>query len=88
MKYVVLLAAAYAAGQLRFPSDGALPVDDDEAQKLIDAGVATDVTADFAEAAEPVEPTPAPIPETAPASEPQTTAESKPAARRRSAPQE
>ena len=50
MKYLKLRVDAYVNGALRYTGDGVQQVDDDEAQRLIDAGLAEDVSADFAEA--------------------------------------
>jgi len=47
MKFVTLLTAAYVGGSLRHPHEGVLHVEDAEADKLVDDGVATDVTDDF-----------------------------------------
>ena len=47
MKFINLLTAAYAGGQLRHPHEGVLHVEDAEAEKLVTDGVATDVTDDF-----------------------------------------
>ena len=57
MAYLKLLRRAYVQGQFLSPDDGVVIVDDaDEAQRLIAAGTAEDVSADF-------EPTPAPAPD-------------------------
>lgn len=55
-KMISLLAAAYVAGLLRHPDEGALPATDDEARRLIDEGKAIDVTADFGDVASDVAP--------------------------------
>lgn len=48
MKIISLLGAAYVNGVLRHPHEGAIPVDDSEATRLIDdEALATDVTSDF-----------------------------------------
>lgn len=47
MKFVSLLTSAYVGGRLRHPHEGALHVDDSEAEKLVKDGVATDVSDDF-----------------------------------------
>lgn len=47
MKFVSLLTSAYVGGRLRHPHEGALHVDDAEAEKLVEDGVATDVSDDF-----------------------------------------
>lgn len=47
MKFVSLLTSAYVGGRLRHPHEGALHVDDAEAEKLVRDGVATDVSDDF-----------------------------------------
>lgn len=47
MKFITLLTSAYAGGRLRHPHEGALHVDDAEAEKLVRDGVATDVSDDF-----------------------------------------
>lgn len=47
MKFISLLMAAYVGGSLRHPHEGALHVEDAEAEALVADGVATDVTDDF-----------------------------------------
>ncbi|KQM92225.1 hypothetical protein ASE70_15030 [Sphingomonas sp. Leaf22] len=47
MKFVSLLTSAYVGGNLRHPHEGALHVEDAEAEKLVADGVATDVSDDF-----------------------------------------
>ncbi len=50
MKIIKLARHARVGGELRSPEDGAITVHDDaEADRLIDAGDAEDVSADFAE---------------------------------------
>ncbi len=46
-KFVKLLTAAYVAGSLRHPHEGALPVTDAEAKRLTDDKVAVDATEGF-----------------------------------------
>ena len=58
-KMISLLAAAYVAGTLRQPDEGALPASDEEAQRLVAEGRALDVTADFESGGdEPAQPNP------------------------------
>jgi hypothetical protein len=47
MKFVKLLTAAYVAGVLRHPHEGAIPVADAEAKRLVDSQVAEDATDGF-----------------------------------------
>lgn len=48
MKIISLLGAAYVNGVLRHPHEGAIPVEDSEATRLVEAeALATDVTSDF-----------------------------------------
>ncbi len=47
MKFLSLLTSAYVGGSLRHPHEGVLHVDDNEADKLVADGVATDVSDDF-----------------------------------------
>ncbi|GEM_PF-1784015 len=48
MKFIKLLSSAYVAGRLRHPHEGAIPVEDDEAKRLVDdEAVAEDVTDGF-----------------------------------------
>ena len=48
MKSIKLLTAAHVSGRLRHPHEGVLHVEnDEEAQRLIDAESAEDVSADF-----------------------------------------
>lgn len=47
MKFITLLTAAYVGGALRHPHEGAVPVEDGEAERLVKDKVATDVTDDF-----------------------------------------
>jgi hypothetical protein len=48
MKFIKLLSSAYVAGRLRHPHEGAIPVEDKEATRLVDdEKVAEDVTDDF-----------------------------------------
>lgn len=49
MKYVNLLGAAYVNGVMRQPSEGALRLTNEEADRLIKAELAVDVTEDFPE---------------------------------------
>jgi len=49
MKFVKLLTAAYVAGALRHPHEGAIPVADEEAKRLIDSEVAEDATEGFSD---------------------------------------
>lgn len=46
-KFVMLLASCYVSGVLRHPHEGALHLEDGEAQRLIDNQTAVDVTEDF-----------------------------------------
>lgn len=46
-KFVKLLASVYVNGALRHPHEGALHLEDEEAQRLIDNQAAVDVTSDF-----------------------------------------
>ncbi|KQM65794.1 hypothetical protein ASE75_06065 [Sphingomonas sp. Leaf17] len=51
MKYIALLGAAYVGGVLRHPHEGAIPVDDSEAKRLVDVEkLAEDVTDGFTKA--------------------------------------
>lgn len=50
MKYVKLISAAYVNGALRHPHEGALHVEDAEAKRLIDSGVADDASDGFSAA--------------------------------------
>lgn len=71
MKIITLTGAAHVGGVLRYPRDGAIgPIDDDEAARLINAGDAIDVTADFAT----TEPASDAEPEIASAPDPETPA--------------
>ncbi len=67
MKHLSLLALAMVAGVIRQPSDGVIAVADDaEADRLIAAGLAVDVSAEFATPIEPpAEPLAPPAIETA-----------------------
>lgn len=47
MKFIKLLTAAYVAGSLRHPHEGALSVTDAEAERLIKERVAEDATDGF-----------------------------------------
>lgn len=47
MKFITLLTAAYVGGALRHPHEGAIPVQDGEAERLVNDKVATDVTEGF-----------------------------------------
>ena len=47
MKYVNLLAAAYVNGVMRQPHEGSIRLNDAEAKRLVDGGLAKDVTEDF-----------------------------------------
>lgn len=48
MKFITLLSSAYVAGRLRHPHEGAIPVEDVEARRLVDdEKVAEDVTEGF-----------------------------------------
>jgi predicted chitinase len=49
MKFVKLLTAAYVAGVLRHPHEGAIPVADAEAKRLVDSEVAEDATEGFSD---------------------------------------
>lgn len=53
MKIITLAVAAPVNGPLRQPSEGALTVTDDEAQRLHDAGVLTGEPEDLSEGDEP-----------------------------------
>ena len=57
MKFVNLRGPAYVNGGLRKPNEGTLHLEDDEAARLIDNGLADDVTADFPEVANEETPT-------------------------------
>lgn len=51
MKIIKLSTSGYAGGVLRHPHEGALPVSDDDAKRLVeDEKVAEDVTGDFSKA--------------------------------------
>ena len=47
MKFVNLLAAAYVNGVVRQPHEGTIKLTNEDAKRLIDGGLATDVTDDF-----------------------------------------
>jgi hypothetical protein len=47
MKFVNLLGPAYVNGALRHPHEGSLHLSDEEAERLIKAELAEDVTDDF-----------------------------------------
>ena len=47
MKYVNLITPAYVNGVLRHPHEGSVRLEDGEADRLVKAEVAEDVTADF-----------------------------------------
>lgn len=47
MKFIKLLGAAYVGGMLRMPHEGVLSLDDDVADRLVEAKLGTDVTDDF-----------------------------------------
>jgi hypothetical protein len=47
VKFITLLTAAYVGGALRHPHEGAIPVEDGEAERLVKDKVATDVTDGF-----------------------------------------
>jgi hypothetical protein len=50
MKYITLLSAAYVGGVLRHPHEGAIPVSDDDAKRLVgDEKLAVDETDGFTE---------------------------------------
>jgi len=49
MKHLKLLAPTRVNDELRLPHDGVQIVEDDEAARLIDQGLAEDVSDDFAE---------------------------------------
>lgn len=50
MKWIKLLTAARVNGVLRHPHEGALHLQDNEAQRLLDEKAGEDVSADFADA--------------------------------------
>ncbi len=47
MKMITLLTAAYVGGVLRHPHEGAIPVSDTDAGRMVKDKVAEDVTDDF-----------------------------------------
>lgn len=48
MKFITLISAAYVAGALRHPHEGAIPVSDEDAKRLVEVEkLAEDVTAGF-----------------------------------------
>ncbi|WP_298689583.1 hypothetical protein [uncultured Sphingomonas sp.] len=47
MKHISLRQHAYVNGVLRSPSEGIVKLEDEEAQRLFDAELADDVSADF-----------------------------------------
>lgn len=49
MKHLQLLGRAWVNSQFCTPEDGIVTADDAEAERLIAAGLATDVSADFAD---------------------------------------
>lgn len=49
-KFVKLMTAVTVNGMLRHPHEGVLHLDDEEAQRLIDAEAAADVSGDFSDA--------------------------------------
>jgi hypothetical protein len=85
MKYLTLLTAAYVGGVLRHPHEGAIPVADDEAKRLLDNKAAEDVTDGFSAAQlkaatpEPVTAPGGPVPAEAPANPHQSEVPASPA---------
>ena len=64
MKYLSLKQPVAVYGRLVYPDAGVLMLDDVvEAQRILDAGQATDVTAEFDALAAAATPEPAPVPE-------------------------
>ena len=49
MKHLKLLGIAFAGGKRHSPDDGVISCSDDEAERLIAAGLAEDVSTDFAD---------------------------------------
>ena len=60
MKHLKLRALAFVDGKRQLPEDGVISCSDDEAARLIDAGLAEDVSDDFADSDADIPPETAP----------------------------